>query len=357
MNRGCLIALVVFAVCMVLLVVLVVVVPLYVFDIIDSAPRVPVATFLTEDSVAAMVIDPNHQELINLIDQQGQRWSWFLPHELGAVVDLDAARKKRTVTFAGSPKHLGPAFMLMFGNKDALPLQELEREGGMRGIDTLLTPAFTREKGAIILRGEGAVEPETESIAAEHWPEAAPRVPPKLTGGHVLEVVIRNDGGEAILALEPFIRVEPGTAAESSTAAANADAQPAAEAAPEAASEGETTQGEGEAESTEQAGNNDASALGLLLYASEITAHGDFTEGGDFKITIVARVKDEASIEAATAIVDGLRDIAKSESEKDEITVTGATTAADGVVTGEIVYSGYEEQFTKWLDQKQQSRY
>lgn len=360
MNRGCLIALIAFAACMLLLLVLVVVVPLYVFDILDSAPRVPVATFLTGDTVAALTIDPNRQELYNLINQGGNRLSWFLPHEAGVVVDLDSARKKRTVTLAGSPKHLGPAFMLMFSDKNAFGLADLEASGGARGIDRWVTPALTREKGAIILRGEGAVEPETETLAATHWPEAAPRTPIQLEGGHVIEAVIRNDGGEGILALEPFLRVDTDKLQEDATAAndteangpAQADVTPAAEAPAEEVAAQDTKAAEAPA-APESVVSGDDSALGLLLYATEIKVLGDFAEGGDFKIAIAARTKDAAGAEAASEVIDGLREIARTELEKEDITVTGETATAGGVVTGEIVYSGYKARFAKWLNEMQ----
>lgn len=365
MNRGCLIALIAFAACMLLLLVLVVVVPLYVFDILDSAPRVSVATFVTGDTVAALTIDPNHQKLYDLIDQGGNRLSWFLPHEAGVVVDLDSARKKRTVTLAGSPKHLGPAFMLMFSDKNALGLADLESNGGAKGIDTWTTPALTREKGAIILRGEGAVEPETETLAATYWPEAAPRTPIQLEGGHVIEAVIRNDGGEGILALEPFFRVDMAKLQEDATAANDTAADDTAANGPthevetssaEAPDEEDAAQDTGATEeqpAPESVTSGDESALGLLLCATEIKILGDFTEGGDFKIAIAARTKDEAGAEAASEVIDGLREVARTELKKEDITVTGETAAAGGVVTGEIVYSGYKARFAKWLNELQ----
>ena len=352
MNRGCLIALVAFGICVLILIVTVVVVPLYMFDVIRSAPRVPVATFLTENSVAAIVVDPNHKPFLDLINQGGGNFGWFLPHEVGAIVDLDATRKTRTVTIAGSPKHLGPAIKMMFSDPNAFPASKMETAG----IDTWLTPTLTSERGALILRGEGAVAPETETIAATHWPEAAPRTPIELEGGHALESVIQNEGGVGILALEPFFRVDvkEGDSSESSADAEAEDpnVEPSAESNPAAESEELPAESAAEMEKQEQ-----ESVLGLLLYASNIRLIGDFTDAGDFKLTLTARAKDAENAALAVELVDGLREVIRTEMEKDEISVTGATTVAGDVVTAEVIYSGYKERFATWLKQMQQSRY
>ena len=360
MNRGCLIALVAFGVCVLVLIVLVVVVPLYMFDIIRSAPRVPVATFLTDNSVAAITVDPNHKELIDLLNRGGNRMSWFLPYEAGAVVDLDPARKTRTVTFAGSPKHLGPAFMMMFGDKNAFPVSDMET----KGIDTWLTPALTREKGAIIFRGAGAVEAETEALAVAHWPVAAPRKPVKLEGGHAIEGVIHNESGEGFLALEPFFRIDAEkVAAGGNTAGASAEApesetvveSPAAESKPAAESEPANKALDTPTDSGTEGKKEEVSAAGLLEYAAEVRVLGDFTEAGDFKLAITARAKDAENAALAKTLLDGLRDVAQTDMKEDEITVTGATTISGEVVTSEIIFSGYKERFAKWLQEMQHS--
>ena len=370
MSRGCVVALVVFGVSVLLLIVLLVVVPLYVFDVLDSAPRVPVSTFLTNDTVAAIAVDPNHEAFIAMLDQRGSRVSWFLPHEAGVVVDLDSARKKRTVTFAGSPKHLGPAFMMMFNEASKVAIEAAEQEKGTPGIDTWLTRSLTREKGAIILRGEGAVDAESEAMAGKHWPEVAPRTPVKLEGGHAVEVVMQNHSGEAILALEPFYRIEPEPVepAEASSEpnavepAPEADAttenlaEPVADAQAEAASSSEP-----EAANTDQSTENaeaaeEQSAGPLLELASELKAIGDFTETGDFKIAVTVRAKDQASAEESKKILDVVREASAADAKEDEISVTGETIIAGDVVTGEFVYSGFKERMGKWLDEMQRSQ-
>ncbi len=360
MNRGCLIALVAFGVCVLVLIVLVVVVPLYMFDIMRSAPRVPVATFLTDDSVAAITVDPNHKELIDLLNRGGSRMSWFLPYEVGAVVDLDPTRKTRTVTLAGSPKHLGPAFTMMFGDKNAFPASKMETGG----IDTWLTPALTREKGALILRGTGAVEAETEALAAARWPVAAPRTPVKLEGGHAIEGVIHNESGEGFLALEPFFRVDADeVAAGDHSAGVSAEAPksetvvepPAVESKPAAEAEPADKTLDLPAEAGADGEKDEVSAAGLLEYAVEVRVMGDFTEAGDFKLAITARAKDSENAALAKTLLDGLRDVAQTDMKKDEITVTGATTISGEVVTSEIVFSGYKERFAKWLQETQKS--
>ena len=367
MSRGCVIALVVFGVSVVSLVVLLVIVPLYVFDVLDSAPRIPVSSFLTDDTVAAIAVDPNHEAFIAMLDQRGSRFSWFLPHEAGVVVDLDPARNKRTVTFAGSPKHLGPAFMMMFNEASKAAIQAAEQEEGTPGIDTWMTRSLTREKGAIVLRGEGAVDEESEALAGKHWPEVAPRTPVKLEGGHAIEVVMQNHSGEAILALEPFYRMEPEPA-ESTEAPSGADAETVEPAADAEATDDSADAPEVEApakvtslpETDENTGNAKAaeeqSAGPLLELASELKVIGDFTEAGDFKLVVTAHAKDQASAEESKKILDVVRDASATDAKENEITVTGGTTIAGDVVTGEFIYSGFKDRVGKWLDEMQRSQ-
>lgn len=369
MSRGCVIALVAFGVSVLLLVVLLVVVPLYVFDVLDSAPRVPVSTFLTNDTVAAIAVDPNHAQLVAMLDQRGSRVSWFLPHEAGVVVDLDPARKKRTVTVAGSPKHLGPAFMMMFNEVSEVAIQDSESRGDTPGIDRWLTRSLTREKGAIILRGEGAVDTESESLAATHWPEVALRTPAKLEGGHAVEVVLQNHGGEAILALEPFYRLEPEpTETAENSIEPNAETSPEAEApvetdsAPQAeapadmnatedsaSAEAEQNEGDGESEAPPSAGP-------LLEWASELKVIGDFTEASDFKLVVTARMKDEVSAAKAKELLDGIRESSVEDMKEDNISMSGETVVARDVVTAEFIFSGFKEQMGKWLDDMERSQ-
>jgi len=359
----------VFGVSVVSLVVLLVIVPLYVFDVLDSAPRVPVASFLTNDTVAAISVDPNQAQFIAMLDQRGSRVSWLLPHEAGLVVDLDSARKKRTVTFAGSPKHLGPAIMMMFNEASKAAIQAAEQEKGTSGIDTWLTRSLTREKGAIILRGEGAVDAESEALAGRHWPEVAPRTPVKLEGGHAIEVVIQNHSGEAILALEPFYRMEPKPAespsdpdaetvapAAESEATAESAAATVAEPQAEAASPSQTEAAEADPSAGSAEDTDEQSAGPLFELASELKVIGDFTEVGDFKIVVTARAKDRASADESITILDVVREASATEAKENEITVTGETTIAGDVVTGEFIFSGFKDRMGKWLDEMQRAR-
>ncbi|MCC6796632.1 MAG: hypothetical protein IT366_16035 [Candidatus Hydrogenedentes bacterium] len=372
MSRGCVIALVVFGVSVLLLVVLLLVVPLYVFDIIDSAPRVPVASFVTNDTVAAIALDPNHEQFIAMMDQRGSPMSYFLPHEAGVVVDLDPMRKKRTVTIAGSPKHLGPAFMMMFNEVSKAAIEVSEKEGDTPGIDTWLTKSLTREKGAIILRGEGAVDAESEALAGKHWPEVAPRTGVKLEGGHAIEIVMQNHSGEAILALEPFYRIERQSAEplehrgepSTETAAPLAEAQVAeasvtasgAEAMAEAQLPLDTEVAKTEQSTEGGEATEEQSAGPLLELASELSVIGDFTETGDFKILVTARAKDAASAEKSKKILDDIREASVRDVEDDEISVTGDTKIAGEVVTGEFIFSGFKERMGKWLDDMERSQ-
>jgi hypothetical protein len=246
----------------------------------------------------------------------------------------------------------------MFSDRNAFPIEEMKSEA----IDNWLTPVPTKEKGALILRGEGPVAPETETLAAKHWPEAAPRVPVKLEGGHTVEAVIQNQGGEGILALEPFMRPEPAatsTGEDTSTEGASdqlAEA-PEPDAAPKAEAEPATETPGAEAPAESNVEKEEESVAGLMEYASEIRALGDFTDAGDFKLTIIAHAKDAANADLAKTLLDGLRDVTQTDMKEDEITVTGATTVNGNVVTGDIIFSGFKERFTKWLHEMQQSRY
>lgn len=372
MSRGCVIALVVCGVSVLLLIVLLVIVPLYVFDVLDSAPRVPVSTFVTNDTVAAIVVDPNHAQFISMLDQRGSRVSWFLPHEAGVVVDLDPARKKRTVTFAGSPKHLGPAFMMMFNEASKAAIQAAEQENGAPGIDTWLTRSLTREKGAIILRGEGAVDAKSEALAGKHWPEIAPRTPVKLEGGHAIEAVMQNHSGEAILALEPFYRMEPKPAepaeapsepnaetdapAAEAEATAGSDVTPTPEAPSETASPSNIDGVETDPSADSAEATDDQSAGPLLELASELKVIGDFTESGDFKIVVTVHAKDQASAEESKKILDVVREASAKDSKANDISVGGETKIAGDVVTGEFVFSGFKERMGKWLDEMQRAQ-
>lgn len=357
MNRGCLVALIAFAVCVIFLFIVVPLCALYMFDVIRSAPRVPVAAFVTDKTVAAVVVDPNQPSFLDMINQGGGNWGWFLPYEAGIVADLDPAGKTRTVTLAGSPKHLGPLIMMMFGDKNAFPVHQLETPG----IDTWLTPALTREKGALILRGTGAVETETEKLAVAHWPEAAPRVPVKLEGGHAVEAIIQNHSGEGIRALHPFFRGEDDTTKtvekmeEAGQPQAESDAGQTGKVEEEKSDETASTEIKPDTGETVKSD----SIAPLLLYSTEVRIIGDFAENDTFKLVFTAQVKDVDAAATAKLLFDSLPAVLQKElDEKQEIAIAGETSISDKTVRSELTFSGFKQKFAGWLHRMQsQSRF
>lgn len=200
MNRGCIWALVGIGVTLLLLIVVVIAVPLFAFDIITTAPRVPVTTFITPDTVLALSIDPNRSGLPAMFaegtgqDSSGIRF--VLPHEFGIVIDVDATQAERTMTLMMSPRHLGPLIKFFFGNS-----AHFSTANGMdiSGIDTWESEAVVEESGALILRGHGKIDEADRTFVQTNWSQEGTRSPVSLEGNHVLELSIVNHDGSAVL--------------------------------------------------------------------------------------------------------------------------------------------------------------
>jgi hypothetical protein len=202
MSRGCIWTLVGIGVTFFLVIVTVIVVPLFVFDIVTSAPRVPVSTFITTDTAFAITIDPNQSGLPAMFAegarQDADGIKFLMPHELGVVFDVDNSFSTRTATFILSPRHLGPALKMFLGNPRFFSTAD-----GMNvdGIDTWDTESMVNEHGALILRGRGIVADDSRTYVQGNWTEFGNHVPVTLEGGHFAELVVANHDGRAVLIL------------------------------------------------------------------------------------------------------------------------------------------------------------
>lgn len=200
MSRGCIWTIVGIGVTLLLLIMAVIAVPLIAFDIATTAPRVPVTTFITPDTVLALSIDPNRSGLPAMFAEGARQDSsgirFVLPHELGIVIDVNATQTGRTMTLMMSPRHLGPLIKLFFGNP-----AYFSTANGMEinGIDTWDSEAVVEESGALILRGHGTIDETDRTFVQTNWAQDGTRLPVSLEGNHVLELSIVNHDGSAVL--------------------------------------------------------------------------------------------------------------------------------------------------------------
>ena len=354
MNRGCLITVAIFGGAIFVLIVLAIGVPMVMFDVVRSAPKVPTSTFLTDHTVAAFRIDPNQKELISILNATGARFDWFFPHEAGAVVDLDASRKTRTLTLAGSPKHLGPLFLLLFNDDEMFHPEELE----IPGIDHWMTRKLTREKGALILRGTGSVTPEAEALVAASWPERGPRKAAVLEGNHSIELAIENRGGEAVLALQPLVEEEQPAEADKPQPSSDASVpdRPAGDMKVEAESAGAESNSaavSAEKDEADEPAESSPDAAGLLHVVNAIRLSGDFTGDDAFTFTTVLECKDSAGVESVKTVLDGIREEIQTAAKEEELTAECRVAVSGTNVTHTCVLTGIRPRITKWIRENQ----
>jgi hypothetical protein len=215
MSRGCIWTLVGIGVTLLLLIIVVIAVPLIALDIVTTAPRVPVTTFITPNTVLALSIDPNRSGLPTMFAEGARQDSsgirFVLPHELGIVLDVDATQAERTMTLMMSPRHLGPLIELFFGDSAYF---STAKAMDINGIDTWDSEAVVEESGALILRGHGTIDEADRTFVQTNWAQDGTRLPVSLEGSHVLELSIVNHDGSAVLAfpnedLAPALAQDP----------------------------------------------------------------------------------------------------------------------------------------------------
>ncbi|MCP4641941.1 MAG: hypothetical protein GY851_15980 [bacterium] len=265
-----------------------------------AARRVPVAEFLTDQSVAAVSVDTQNPVWLRVMDDQladagalGWLMGVAMPHEYGAIVDVNAAEATSQTTMVISTRRFGPLLKRMLIDED--PLSSGVSEG---------------KDGAILLKTNEAITPETLALAGERWAQAAPDEL-KFEGGHFLEAVVGNSSGQAFLGLEGLLL---------------------------ALSTKEDT------DEFEKQQIFDADQLSGLFYrvrSGRVT--GDFTEEGDLTLSLLAECPDAVAAETIHFALLTVRDALFRQAIEQGLVIEGEPVVDGSTVKGDFTVTGIQD--------------
>ena len=166
------------------------------YQIFTPAPRIATRVFATDYTAAVVTIDVEQAgEKLGEMAAQELGWpSWFvefvLPYECSVTVDVDLDSAQRTITSVASMRRMGPLAIVALQDDELFDLGE-----------SLTQTGLIAERGALVTRAWGPIPDESIAFVREGWPQE--QYPPQSgEGGHLLEVVIDNRNGQALLGLE-----------------------------------------------------------------------------------------------------------------------------------------------------------
>lgn len=164
---------------------------------LTASPRAATAGYASKQTAMALTVDfePIQDVLGQLTAHATGKPAWlfqgFFPYGGALFIDVGEDRVHREVCALVNPRRLGPLAPMLARRLFSAPPDSFQ----------WVTEGVVWRDGVLMARLRGAASEGTAAIVRERWPEA-PLKSLALEGGHMIEFLADNRGGEGLVAME-----------------------------------------------------------------------------------------------------------------------------------------------------------
>ncbi len=280
-------------------------------DLTHEAPRIDTVAHMGGQPEVLVRLNPNAPELVSLLLEgfsgaPPQFVTAFLPHEATLAIGFDGEQEQASCVLALSLRRLTGALAWLASDPEGWRISPVQQ-----GIQ-----AAKEADGLWVVRSHWPVSREMRERAAAWWPDAR-FAPLELEGGHVLEALLDNRSGGALLALEALLAPRD-LAQEQREAVVNAPFDMEAQRLP-----------------------------GIFRRLEAVRLSADIEEANRASVRVEANGRDEAAAESLAFFLYTLRDLAYRELIEEDIVLTGDILVSGAAVRGIFTIDGIHDRLVR----------